>query len=192
MKRLFLGLSFALFFFVGCTQVATPEATLDLEEQGIVYDWMDRSKNRGTVERSGYASDLPWARALNSLGPVERNMTNGGRAANDGGALPRTYDKGLGVYGNSRITYLLPGDCIVLTTEAGRLDPSASPDAKMLFRIYADGVLVSENDSSGFALRREIGLDGVRNLTFITKDLNPSAANKSANWLNTYIGCGRF
>lgn len=182
-------LAFALTAFLvltACSQVAVTDETL--EDQSIVYDWRDTSRNRGPIASSGFISDLRWAAASNGLGPAERNKTNGGRAANDGGALPASYDKGLGVWGNSTITYLLPGNCFILTTEPGWLDPSASPDARIMFRIYADGKLIHQRDSAQFALRREIGIDGVKRLVFVTRDLNPAAQNKSALWLNTYIG----
>jgi alpha-galactosidase len=188
MKKLLLGLSFAVLLFAGCTQVTAPAETL--EEQAIVYDWRDTSRNRGPIDGDGFLSNVRWAGARNSLGPVERNMTNGGRAAKDGSPFPNSYTEGLGVWGNSVITYLLPGTCYILTTEPGNLDTSASPDARILFRIYADGQLIHERDSAQlFALRREINISGVRKLVFITRDLNPAAANKSANWLNSSIAC---
>ncbi|TLZ91102.1 MAG: hypothetical protein E6K04_06590, partial [Methanobacteriota archaeon] len=56
----------------------------------------------------GFASDQPWTYMANELGPVERDMSNGGQAAGDGRTLTLnglTYAKGLGAYAPSAIEF---------------------------------------------------------------------------------------
>ncbi|MFE2015539.1 sulfatase-like hydrolase/transferase [Streptomyces sp. NPDC059491] len=62
--------------------------------------------------RDSYLSDLPWIRAVNGWGPVERDTSNGKNAAGDGTPVSfggTAYAKGLGVHAYSDVAFHLGG-----------------------------------------------------------------------------------
>jgi alpha-galactosidase len=96
--------------------------------------------------------DLTWARALNGLGPVERNMSNGSAPAGDGKPLTingRVYPKGLGTHAEASILYYLDGKCDSLTVDVGiddERDPRPDPTwSTAIFEIWADGAKVADS-----------------------------------------------
>ncbi|MEX0172311.1 sulfatase-like hydrolase/transferase [Streptomyces sp. LMG1-1-1.1] len=78
--------------------------------------------------RDSYLSDLPWIRAVNGWGPVERDSSNGKNAAGDGTPIAfggTTYPKGLGVHAYSDIAFHLGGAANRFTALVGIDDFSA-------------------------------------------------------------------
>ncbi|MQB01445.1 MAG: DUF4838 domain-containing protein [Actinobacteria bacterium] len=106
---------------------------------------MYRRHDLGTEPPAGTAdvSDLPWLWAANGLGPVEKDTSNGGEAAGDGGPITirgKTYAKGLGVHPYSEVGYHLGGACARFTARVGIDDeaggeptPPGDGDADMVF-----------------------------------------------------------
>lgn len=99
-------------------------------------------------------SDLDWVSATNGYGPVEQDMSNGGRDAGDGRTITldgKTYTKGLGVHAVSEISYYLGGNCSTLTADVG-VDDEVQDDkvggdtASVVFRVFADGQKVYDSN----------------------------------------------
>jgi hypothetical protein len=91
-----------------------------------------------------YLSDLEWASATNSWGPVERDTSNGENAAGDGNPITlngRVYRKGLGVVPHSRVTYELGGEYDEFCTDAGIDDEvdDRGNGGTVVFRVLVDG-----------------------------------------------------
>jgi alpha-galactosidase len=86
--------------------------------------------------------DTDWVLATNESGPVERNTSNGEKAAGDGKPITIggvTYQKGLGVSATSFIVYKLNGVCSTFTAEVG-IDAEAPMSAGSIrFRVLVDG-----------------------------------------------------
>lgn len=197
-------LSLLVVFFVGCSQVATPTATESdeetLENQALVYDWVDGSSNRGpALLKSGtnFLSDLRWVAARNGLGPVERNSDNGGRAAGDGGSLKvagTTYAKGLGVHADSNIVFDLGGKCSQFSFVAGFDDSvTSSVSVRLIVRIDGRTVFTSSLAQSGpnstSVTRGTIGITGANRLQLLVSDLDNSNTRELINWADAKVIC---
>lgn len=79
---------------------------------------------------SSYVSDLEPVWAGNGLGPVERDQSNGGAGAGDGGQLTidgETYAKGLGAHAYSDTAFHLGGMCSLFTASVGVDDEVGGP-----------------------------------------------------------------
>lgn len=73
-----------------------------------------------------YVSDMPYTAIANGLGPVERNLTNGGDEPEDGGPIEVdgvSYEHGLGVYAFSRIRVTRPAECHLFTAVVAAIAP---------------------------------------------------------------------
>jgi hypothetical protein len=94
-----------------------------------------------------YLSDLtPLAGGQNGLGPFEKDMSNGGEAAGDGGPLVINkvcYPKGLGVRGVFQQRYDLGGKYKQFISDSG-WDYSAGM-VRPLFRVWVDDVEVQDH-----------------------------------------------
>jgi beta-glucanase (GH16 family) len=91
-----------------------------------------------------YVSDLPYVPVTNGWGPVEKNMSNGERAAGDGHTLTLhgvTYAKGLGVHPNSEVDVPLKGAYSTFVSDIG-IDDEVLPNraSPVDFQVWADGV----------------------------------------------------
>ncbi len=88
-----------------------------------------------------HLSDLEFAVAANGLGEVERDQSNGGRGADDGGTLRlnnRTYDKGVGVAGDSEVVIELDGQYETFFSDIG-IDDAAGQKGELTFEVWTDG-----------------------------------------------------
>ena len=71
---------------------------------------------------TSYLSDIPWLRADNGYGPVEKDTSNGEKAAGDGHPITidgSVYKKGLGTNAPSAIEYYTAEKCTSLSTDVG-------------------------------------------------------------------------
>lgn len=197
-------LSILAVLFVGCSQVATPIATEPneevLENQALVYDWVDGSSNRGPAAvQSGtnFLSDLRWVAARNGLGPVERNSDNGGRAAGDGGSIKvagTTYAKGLGVHADSNIIFDLAGKCSQFSFIAGFDDSvTSSVSVRLIVRIDGRNIFTSSLAQSGpnatSVTRGTIGISGAKRLQLLVSDLDNGNTSELINWADAKVVC---
>ena len=94
-----------------------------------------------------YLSDIRWMFSVGSLGPVERDMSNGGSEKGDGQKLKmrgKVYEKGIGMLASGRVLVYLGGKCQRLQVFVG-LDDSAKGEGSVVFRIKADGRLLFQS-----------------------------------------------
>src|SRR6266508_1302018 len=80
------------------------------------------SPGQGTPPPSGTSqlSNLSWVGAVNGWGPVEKDRSNGEKAAGDGKMLTiggQTFAKGLGTHALSEVTYFLGSRCSTVVAD---------------------------------------------------------------------------
>lgn len=98
-----------------------------------------------------YVSNLtpaPSPAPTNGLGPIEKDRSNGESGANDGNTIKLNsveYEKGLGVYANSEVTYNLGGNYKYFMADIGMDDNSETADSQVKFQVYADGTLIYDS-----------------------------------------------
>jgi beta-galactosidase len=130
-----------------------------------------------------WVSDLPFLAEVNGWGPVERDMSNGDKAAGDGGPIAIdgvVYEKGLGVHADSSVTFALDR-CDGFTAVAGLDDLNG---ASVGFLVEADGVpvwvhpLARAGDPGAVV---EVDLTGVTELRLAVNALGHNG-HDHANW----------
>lgn len=92
-------------------------------------------------------SDVPWLRSANGYGPVEKDTSNGEKAAGDGHPITingAVYKKGLGTNAPSTIEYYTAGKCTSLSTDVG-VDDEKSASGSVTFEVWADGTKVADS-----------------------------------------------
>ncbi|HLR95648.1 MAG TPA: glycoside hydrolase domain-containing protein [Jiangellaceae bacterium] len=140
------------------------------------------------INRGGWLSDLPWERADNGWGPVERDMSNGEDAAGDGGKLTigdETYQKGLGAHAPSHISYHLDGQYEEFTSWVGP-DPEVVSTTGMTFEVWVDDEMVYDSGVMELydpAERVEVDVTDADLLELIiTPGPNGDTAGDHGNW----------
>ncbi|MFZ5893944.1 MAG: NPCBM/NEW2 domain-containing protein [Myxococcota bacterium] len=151
----------------------------------------------GLPQGTAYLSDVPWIYAANSLGPVERDRNIGGRAAGDGGPLVlrgKTYSKGLGVMGGSKVIYRLANKCSRFTATVG-VDDDANGAGSVQFQVWADGEKLYPSGApetvTGADATHDIDVDvsGKYRLTLLVTSARDGALNDRADWADAKITC---
>jgi hypothetical protein len=154
------------------------------------------SASNDLVDR--YVSDLRFRKAVNGLGPVERDRANGGRAAGDGGALTvagLAYRKGLGVYPYSEVQISLGGWCRRLSATLGvddRVAGSGGPRrTEVVFVVRADGEEVYRSAPlirSDPPVALNLDVSGVKRLDLIVHGLGFTVGDQ-ADWADARLAC---
>jgi hypothetical protein len=169
----------------GTTYVATVAGVADLAGNALASpaSWSFTTAQAGTT----YLSDLAWVSATNGWGPVERDMSNGGKAAGDGLTLTLngiTYQKGLGAHANSTITYSLAGGgWKTFRTDVG-LDDEEGLAGRATFRVYVDGKKVFDSGTmtaTSATKSVNVSISGRRQLQLVV-DSNGSIDSDHADW----------
>lgn len=141
-----------------------------------------------------WASDLQWESAVNGLGPVERDTSNGEGAAGDGRPIKlagTTYAKGLGTHAESRIRYYTGGRCNSFTSKVGIDDEVGA--GTVSFHLYADGVQVTETprlyaSSSAYSFTANIA--GAAFVDLVVDDQGNGISYDHADWADAKFWCG--
>ncbi|MYS86926.1 alpha-galactosidase [Streptomyces sp. SID5474] len=143
---------------------------------------------------TSHLSDVPWTGMVNGWGPVEKDRSNGERAASDGRALTingAVYAKGLGAHAAGRITYHLDARCTGLTVDVGVDDESAAIGA-VTFQIYRDTTKVADSGvmtTSDASRRLTADLTGGRTLTLVVTDGGNGIDHDHADWASPRLTC---
>ena len=138
-------------------------------------------------------SALPFLSATNGSGPVERDRSNGGPAAGDGGPITLDgvrYASGLGVHAGSEIEVDLAGRYARFTADVGvddsRVDAGGNRRGSAVFRVYGDGTLLFESGvkRGGDAPDRvDVDVTGVSVLRLVADDAGESGPyHDHADW----------
>lgn len=141
-------------------------------------------------------SDLtPAGTPANGLGPVERNMHNGGAAAGDGGAITLgsvPYPKGLGVHAPSEVAYRLNGVCSgALISDVG-IDASSGDQGSAVFQVFVDGTKAYDSGvMRGGDSRKSINVDvsGAQQVRLVVTDAGDGNTGDLANWAGAKLTC---
>jgi alpha-galactosidase len=96
---------------------------------------------------TSYLSDIPWLRADNGWGPVEKDTSNGETAAGDGNPITINgvvYKKGLGAHAPSTVEYYTAKKCTAVSADVG-VDDEKSANGSVTFEIWADGTKAADS-----------------------------------------------
>ena len=138
-----------------------------------------------------YVSDLPFVSSTNGYGPVERDMSNGGQAANDGAVITvggTEYRKGLGAHAPSDVQLDLDG-CTRFTAVVG-VDAEDSA-GRVAFQVEGDGaVLWRSSELTGSATQAaDVDVTGVSRLRLVVDPLATNGHDHS-DWADAkVVGC---
>ena len=138
----------------------------------------------GTV----YVSDLdPVGTPTNGYGPYERNRTNGGTAAGDGGPITIKgviYGRGLGVVPASSISYNLVGGGYTRFLTTVGIDDIASPNGSVVFQVYVDNVLADSTSITWPTSPRNLTADltGKSTLRLVVTNGGDGSSWDHADW----------
>jgi hypothetical protein len=140
-------------------------------------------------------SQMRWVSATGGWGPIERDMSNGERAAGDGGAITingETFERGLGAHAPSRIEYRLGGRCSALLADVG-IDDEVGNQGSVIFQVWGDGrklydsgILRGENGAAA----AYANLSGVRTLELVVTGAGDGIGNDHADWAGARVACG--
>ncbi|WUM95920.1 NPCBM/NEW2 domain-containing protein [Streptomyces sp. NBC_00322] len=140
-------------------------------------------------------SDLNWTSAVGGWGPVERDRSNGERAAEDGRTLTvggTTYAKGLGTHAASDITYYLGGSCSTFTASVGVDDETGGSNGSVVFQVYRDGTKVADSGRvTGADAPRVLsaGLTGGLELRLVVAEGGDGINYDHADWAVPRLSC---
>ncbi|MFE0650381.1 sulfatase-like hydrolase/transferase [Streptomyces sp. NPDC059534] len=178
------------------TTAATPW-TLTAEGTALAPGGPVRYTADGTVTtpppaptRDSYLSDLPWIRAVNGWGPVERDTSNGKNAAGDGTPIAfggTTYAKGLGVHAYSDVAFHLGGAGNRFTAVVGIDDFSARQSSAGATRatVYGDDRILLATPTLTAAtgpVPVDVDVRGVRVLRLEVTDANARTSFDHTSW----------
>ncbi|KUJ64066.1 alpha-galactosidase [Streptomyces albus subsp. albus] len=132
--------------------------------------------------------------SVNGWGPIEKDRSNGERAAGDGHALTvggRTWSKGLGVHADSAVEYFTAGRCERVSAQVG-LDDEAGTRGTVAFEIHADGrkvgatgVLTNAQDAQPLTA----DVSGARTVTLVVTGGGDGNDSDHADWADLKITC---
>ncbi|AXB48529.1 alpha-galactosidase [Amycolatopsis albispora] len=139
-----------------------------------------------------YLSDVLWLRSSNGWGPVEKDTTNGERAAGDGGPITLrgvTYAKGLGTHAQSSVEYFTGGSCAEVRALVGVDD---GKNGSVTFEVWADGERVYDSgvltpaDPARTLVADVTGAAAVR---LVATDAGNGITNDHADWAELTLTC---
>jgi beta-galactosidase GanA len=138
-------------------------------------------------------SDLPFLSATNGWGPVERDQSVGGTAADDGTPLKIdgvTYAKGLGTNSPSDVRIYLGGECTRFTATVG-VDDGAP--GTVTFAVVLDGKVLTTTPvltGSSAAVDVDVPVGGGQVLDLLVGDGGDGNGNDHGDWARPTLTCG--
>ncbi|WP_433182763.1 NPCBM/NEW2 domain-containing protein [Actinoallomurus sp. CA-150999] len=141
-----------------------------------------------------YLSDLPWVRASNGWGPVEKDTSNGEKAAGDGHPITingAVYKKGLGAHAPSTIEYYAAKQCTSVAADVG-VDDEKTTNGSVTFEIWADGTKVADSGlltTADPAAHLSADVGGASFVRLIVTDGGNGNDSDHADWADARITC---
>ena len=145
------------------------------------------------VVPEGLLSDRPWIYMANEWGPVERNMSNGGRASGDGRPLKLNgvdYANGFGARAPSAIEFRTNGSCTTLTADIG-VDDEVGDLGSVIFQVWGDGGKLYESGvmtGTTATTNMNVSIAGRRSLRLQIVAVD-STSDDSGDWANARVTC---
>ena len=144
---------------------------------------------------TSYLSDLAWTTTANGWGPVEKDRSNGEKAAGDG--LPITlngtvFAKGLGGHAASDVRYALNGGCTSFTTKVG-VDDEVGANGSVAFQIFADGTKLADSGvMTGASATQTLTVDvtGRTSLQLVITNGGDTVNYDHGDWADAQLTCG--
>ncbi len=143
---------------------------------------------------TAFLSDVPFLTSANFFGPVERDTSNGERAAGDGKPITirgTVYPKGLGVHAPSDVEFYLGGKCTGAKAVVG-VDDETRARGSVSFEIWADAKKVAESGPlTGTSPAYPITADvtGATVLRLAVGDTGDGQNHDHADWADLQIIC---
>ncbi|SEG91340.1 alpha-galactosidase [Nonomuraea solani] len=141
-----------------------------------------------------YLSDLAWTSVKNHFGPVEKDASNGERAAGDGRPLTIEgvrYAKGLGTHAPAEIEYHTAGRCTTVEFQAG-IDDEVGSAGSAGFEVWADGGRVAYSGLlTGAMPARKVTapIKGARFVRLVATNGGDNATSDHADFADATITC---
>lgn len=133
-----------------------------------------------------YVSDLDFT-STNGYGPLEKDMSNGEDAPNDGTTISLgavTYTKGLGVHAGSEVTIALGGAYKTFIADVG-VDDEVEDRGSVVFQVVADGATLFDSDvMTGTSETKKVSVDvtGKQELKLLVNDAGDGIGSDHADW----------
>jgi alpha-galactosidase len=138
--------------------------------------------------------DLPFLSSTNGWGPVERDQSNGGQNAGDGGPIRidgATYTTGLGTNAVSTVEIDLAGACGSFSTDVG-VDDDTAGQGSVAFTVQADGTTIAQTGvlhGGDAAQHLTADVTGVHTLTLTVGDGGDGNGNDHGDWAGATVTC---
>ncbi|MBG6137660.1 NPCBM/NEW2 domain-containing protein [Longispora fulva] len=138
-------------------------------------------------------SALSWTSAVNGWGPVEKDRSNGEKAAGDGKPLTIGgvgYAHGLGTHAASDISFHLGGRCTTVTAEVGVDDEKTL--GSVVFQLWRDGTKIADSGvrtASQGALHLVGDISGGTTLRLVVTDGGDGVNSDHADWADAKVTC---
>jgi alpha-galactosidase len=141
-----------------------------------------------------YLSDVAWTSAKNHFGPVEKDTSNGEKAAGDG--RPITIEgvrhaKGLGTHAPADIEFYTAGRCSTVEFQAG-IDDEVGAAGSADFEVWADGGRVAHSGVlTGAMPARTVTapIEGARFVRLVATNGGDNATSDHADFADATITC---
>jgi alpha-galactosidase len=139
-------------------------------------------------------SDVTAVSTTNGWGPIEKDRSNGERAAGDGRTITMggaTFAKGLGVHAHSTVGYFLGGRCSSVAADVG-IDDETGNNGRVVFQIWRDGVKVADSGTvTGTQGPKHLtaNVSGGNNLVLAVTDGGDGINFDHADWGNPQVTC---
>ncbi|WP_188187927.1 NPCBM/NEW2 domain-containing protein [Nonomuraea sp. SYSU D8015] len=141
-----------------------------------------------------FLSDVAWTSARNHFGPVEKDTSNGERAAGDGRPITVEgvrYAKGLGAHAPADIEYYTAGRCSTVEFQAG-IDDEVGTAGSAGFEVWADGGRVAYSGLlTGAMPARKVtaSIEGARFVRLVATNGGDNATSDHVDFADATITC---
>lgn len=165
------------------------EATDPVEDASAPPPDMSATPDAGTSPPASvevYVSDLD-VTSTNGFGPIEKDMSNGEDAPNDGKTLTlggTTYTKGFGVHASSEITVPLGGGYKTFLAEVG-IDDEVADQGTVVFQVLVDGQIAFDSGiMTGASDTKAVSVDvsGKQELKLVVSNGGDDDSFDHADW----------
>ena len=138
-------------------------------------------------------SALPASLAASAWGPVERDRSNGEKAAGDGRTLTiggTTYARGIGVHARSEVRYYLGGRCTSFQAWTG-IDDETGTNGSVSMEVWGNGRMIAGGVVNGADAPKRVTAD-VTGLQYVHLAALPTVDGPRydhADWADATITC---